>query len=155
IQNIVLKHQAFGLNEDEPTSPFCYSYFSGIWGMVYPGLVMTGHNTVLQEMVQSRASLLNPSRDSISPEPTYNYGGDIMFGCVDPQLFPSQITWTSVTGSSVLRSKEPLQMSSVESAALFNSSSLGRRQNKGRNLCAVLKIRWRDYCLKRGLNLAQ
>ncbi|CAM5170817.1 unnamed protein product, partial [Eretmochelys imbricata] len=128
IQNIVLKHQAFGLNEDEPTSPFCYSYFSGIWGMVYPGLVMTGHNTVLQEMVQSRASLLNPSRDSISPEPTYNYGGDIM---------------------------EPLQMSSVESAALFNSSSLGRRQNKGRNLCAVLKIRWRDYCLKRGLNLAQ
>ncbi|CAM5170659.1 unnamed protein product, partial [Eretmochelys imbricata] len=136
IQNIVLKHQAFGLNEDEPTSPFCYSYFSGIWGMVYPGLVMTGHNTVLQEMVQSRASLLNPSRDSISPEPTYNYGGDIMFGCVDPQL-------------------EPLQMSSVESAALFNSSSLGRRQNKGRNLCAVLKIRWRDYCLKRGLNLAQ
>ncbi|CAM2107376.1 unnamed protein product [Caretta caretta] len=68
IQNIVLKHQAFGLNEDEPTSPFCYSYFSGIWGMVYPGLVMTGHNTVLQEMVQSRASLLNPSRDSISPD---------------------------------------------------------------------------------------
>ncbi|CAM5126626.1 unnamed protein product, partial [Natator depressus] len=118
IQNIVLKHQAFGLNEDEPTSPFCYSYFSGIWGMVYPGLVMTGHNTVLQEMVQSRASLLNPSRDSISP-------------------------------------REPLQMSSVESAALFNSSSLGRRQNKGRNLCAVLKIKWRDYCLKRGLNLAQ
>ncbi|KAH1171184.1 hypothetical protein KIL84_006802 [Mauremys mutica] len=36
-----------------------------------------------------------------------------------------------------------------------NPSSLGRRQNKGRNRCAILKIKWRDYCLKRGLNLAQ
>ncbi|EMP30868.1 Gastricsin [Chelonia mydas] len=34
-----------------------------------------------------------------------NYGRDIMFGGVDPQLFPGQITWTSITGSSVLRMK--------------------------------------------------
>ncbi|NXH21333.1 PEPC protein, partial [Bucco capensis] len=52
IQNIVIRNQEFGLSLDEPTSPFYYLGFDGILGMAYPGVGISGYNTVLQNMLQ-------------------------------------------------------------------------------------------------------
>ncbi|NXP81769.1 PEPC protein, partial [Ramphastos sulfuratus] len=52
IQNIVISNQEFGLSLDEPTRPFYYLNFDGILGMAYPGVGITGYNTLMQNMLQ-------------------------------------------------------------------------------------------------------
>ncbi|NXR04174.1 PEPC protein, partial [Sagittarius serpentarius] len=52
IQNIVVRNQEFGLSLDEPSSPFYYLYFDGILGMAYPGIAISGYNTLMQNMMQ-------------------------------------------------------------------------------------------------------
>ncbi|NXL39113.1 PEPC protein, partial [Glaucidium brasilianum] len=52
IQNIVVKNQEFGLSLDEPSSPFYYLDFDGILGLAYPGVGISGYNTLIQNMMQ-------------------------------------------------------------------------------------------------------
>ncbi|NXQ86843.1 PEPC protein, partial [Nyctibius grandis] len=52
IQNIVVSSQEFGLSLNEPTSPFYYLDFDGILGMSYPGVGISGYNTLMQNMLQ-------------------------------------------------------------------------------------------------------
>ncbi|NXF63871.1 PEPC protein, partial [Ciccaba nigrolineata] len=52
IQNIVVKNQEFGLSLDEPSNPFYYLDFDGILGMAYPGVGISGYNTLIQNMMQ-------------------------------------------------------------------------------------------------------
>ncbi|XP_006130476.1 pepsin B-like isoform X1 [Pelodiscus sinensis] len=97
VQNIAITNQEFGLSEDEPTSPFYYSHFDGILGMAYPAMAVGGSYTPMQEMLKQ--GLLTEPIFSFyfSRQPTYSYGGEIIFGGVDTQLFSGQITWAPVT----------------------------------------------------------
>ncbi|NXX62596.1 PEPC protein, partial [Scopus umbretta] len=52
IQNIVIRNQEFGLSTDEPSRPFYYLDFDGILGMSYPGVGISGYNTLMQNMLQ-------------------------------------------------------------------------------------------------------
>ncbi|NXS13449.1 PEPC protein, partial [Neodrepanis coruscans] len=52
IQNIIITNQEFGLSLDEPSRPFYYLDFDGILGMAYPGVAISGFNTLLQNMLQ-------------------------------------------------------------------------------------------------------
>ncbi|NXF32490.1 PEPC protein, partial [Nyctibius bracteatus] len=52
IQNIVVSSQEFGLSLDEPTRPFYYLDFDGILGMSYPGVGISGYNSLMQNMLQ-------------------------------------------------------------------------------------------------------
>ncbi|NXJ84152.1 PEPC protein, partial [Trogon melanurus] len=52
IQNIVVRNQEFGLSLNEPSSPFYYLYFDGILGMSYPGIGISGYNTLMENMLQ-------------------------------------------------------------------------------------------------------
>ncbi|NXX13770.1 PEPC protein, partial [Podargus strigoides] len=52
IQNIIIKNQEFGLSMDEPTTPFYYLYFDGILGLSYPGVGISGYNTLVQNMLE-------------------------------------------------------------------------------------------------------
>ncbi|NWR57326.1 PEPC protein, partial [Bucorvus abyssinicus] len=50
VQNIVVRNQELGLSTFEPTEPFYYLDFDGILGMAYPGVAISGYNTVMQNM---------------------------------------------------------------------------------------------------------
>ncbi|NXG02462.1 PEPC protein, partial [Sakesphorus luctuosus] len=52
IQNIIIRNQEFGLSLDEPSRPFYYLDFDGILGMAYPGIAISGFNTLMQNMLQ-------------------------------------------------------------------------------------------------------
>ncbi|NXK96823.1 PEPC protein, partial [Formicarius rufipectus] len=52
IQNIIIRNQEFGLSLDEPSRPFYYLDFDGILGMAYPGVGISGFNTLMQNMLQ-------------------------------------------------------------------------------------------------------
>ncbi|NWI67358.1 PEPC protein, partial [Todus mexicanus] len=52
IQNIIIRNQEFGLSLDEPTRPFYYLDFDGILGMAYPGVGISGYNTLMQNLLQ-------------------------------------------------------------------------------------------------------
>ncbi|NWH48431.1 PEPC protein, partial [Fregata magnificens] len=52
IQNIIVTNQEFGLSLDEPSRPFYYLDFDGILGMAYPGVGISGYNTLMQNMLQ-------------------------------------------------------------------------------------------------------
>ncbi|CAM4613336.1 unnamed protein product [Lepidochelys kempii] len=97
IQNITIEHQEFGLSQDEPSSPFYYTYFDGILGMAYPPVTIPGYNTLMQEMLQ-QGQLTEPTFSFyFSRQPTYDYGGEVILGGIDIQLFSGQITWVPVT----------------------------------------------------------
>uniref|UniRef100_A0A7M4EXE4 Peptidase A1 domain-containing protein n=1 Tax=Crocodylus porosus TaxID=8502 RepID=A0A7M4EXE4_CROPO len=97
VQNIVVTNQEFGLSTSEPTEPFYYSNFDGILGMAYPALAEGSGLTVTQNMVQ-QGQLTDPLFSFyFSREPTYSYGGELILGGIDTQLFTGQITWTPVT----------------------------------------------------------
>ncbi|NXN26416.1 PEPC protein, partial [Nycticryphes semicollaris] len=51
IQNIVIRNQELGLSLDEPSRPFYYQDFDGILGMAYPGVGISGFNTLMQNML--------------------------------------------------------------------------------------------------------
>ncbi|NXS60478.1 PEPC protein, partial [Brachypteracias leptosomus] len=52
IQNMVIRNQELGLSLEEPTRPFYYLDFDGILGMAYPGVGISGYNTLMQNMLQ-------------------------------------------------------------------------------------------------------
>ncbi|NXX78666.1 PEPC protein, partial [Urocolius indicus] len=52
IQNIIIRNQVFGLSLEEPSNPFFYLDFDGILGMSYPGVGISGYNTLMQNLLQ-------------------------------------------------------------------------------------------------------
>ncbi|XP_074046429.1 pepsin B [Macrotis lagotis] len=97
VQNIVVRNQEFGLSESEPVTPFYYSDFDGILGMAYPAMAVGNSPTVMQGMLQ-QGQLSEPIFSFyFSRQPTQQYGGELILGGVDPQLYSGQITWTPVT----------------------------------------------------------
>ncbi|XP_014809112.1 PREDICTED: gastricsin-like isoform X1 [Calidris pugnax] len=96
IQNIVVRNQEFGLSLDEPSRPFYYQDFDGILGMAYPGVGIGGFNTLLQNLLQ-QSQLREPIFSFYySRNPTYSYGGEVILGGVDPQLYSGEVIWAPV-----------------------------------------------------------
>ncbi|KAM6237246.1 pepsin B-like [Porphyrio hochstetteri] len=96
IQNIVITNQEFGLSLDEPSRPFYYLDFDGILGMAYPGVGISGYNTLLQNMLQQNQLTQPIFSFYYSRSPTYSYGGEVILGGVDPQLYSGEILWAPV-----------------------------------------------------------
>ncbi|XP_027763796.1 gastricsin-like [Empidonax traillii] len=96
IQNIVIRNQEFGLSLYEPSRPFYYLDFDGILGMAYPGVAISGFSTLMQNMLQQNQ--LNEPIFSFyfSRNPTYSYGGEVILGGVDPQLYSGEVIWAPV-----------------------------------------------------------
>ncbi|KFW69489.1 Gastricsin, partial [Pygoscelis adeliae] len=90
-------NQEFGLSKNEPTQPFYYADFDGILGMAYPSLVVGGVPTALQGMLQQNQLTQPIFSFYFSRQPTYNYGGELILGGVDTQLFQGDIMWAPVT----------------------------------------------------------
>ncbi|XP_075377786.1 pepsin B-like [Mycteria americana] len=96
IQNILVRNQEFGLSLDEPSRPFYYLDFDGILGMAYPGIGISGYNTLMQNMLQ-QGQLAEPIFSFYySRNPTYSYGGEVILGGVDPQLYSGEVLWAPV-----------------------------------------------------------
>ncbi|XP_074833369.1 gastricsin [Carettochelys insculpta] len=97
LQNIVVTHQEFGLSENEPGTNFLYAEFDGILGMAYPSLSVGGATTVLQGMLQE--NLLSQPIFSfyLSSQSSSQYGGEVIFGGVDSNLYSGQIYWAPVS----------------------------------------------------------
>ncbi|XP_008145377.2 pepsin B [Eptesicus fuscus] len=97
VQNIVVNNQEFGLSENEPNNPFYYSDFDGILGMAYPNMAVGNAPTVMQGMLQ-QGQLTQPIFSFyFSRQPTRQYGGELILGGVDNQLYSGQIVWAPVT----------------------------------------------------------
>ncbi|XP_027763794.1 gastricsin-like isoform X1 [Empidonax traillii] len=97
IRNITVTNQEFGLSTEEPTQPFYFADFDGIMGMAYPALAVGGMPTAVQRMLQ-QDQLAEPIFSFyFSRQPTYQYGGELVLGGIDPQLFHGAITWAQVT----------------------------------------------------------
>uniref|UniRef100_A0A8C3R6Y2 Peptidase A1 domain-containing protein n=1 Tax=Cyanoderma ruficeps TaxID=181631 RepID=A0A8C3R6Y2_9PASS len=92
VSSITVTDQEFGLSQDEPTQPFYFADFDGILGMAYPSLAVGGMAT--HTFIISAAVTLFFFFGS---QPTYEYGGELILGGVDPELFQGDITWTPVT----------------------------------------------------------
>ncbi|XP_009568075.2 gastricsin [Cuculus canorus] len=97
IQSISVTNQEFGLSENEPTQPFYYADFDGILGMGYPALAAGGTPTALQGMLQQNQLTQPIFSFYFSRQPTYNYGGELILGGVDTQLYQGEIVWAPVT----------------------------------------------------------
>ncbi|KFQ60476.1 Gastricsin, partial [Pelecanus crispus] len=87
----------FGLSTSEPNQPFEYANFDGILGMAYPSLAVGGTPTVLQGMLQQNQLTEPIFSFYFSRKPTYEYGGELILGGVDSQLFRGNIVWAPVT----------------------------------------------------------
>ncbi|KAI5938575.1 pepsin B-like [Manis javanica] len=97
VQNIVIQNQEFGLSEYEPNYPFYYADFDGILGMAYPSLAVGNDPTVMQSLLQ-QGQLTQPIFSFyFSRQPTYQYGGELILGGVDTNLYSGQIVWAPVT----------------------------------------------------------
>ncbi|KAM6398983.1 pepsin B-like [Rhynochetos jubatus] len=96
IQNIVIRNQEFGLSLDEPSRPFYYLDFDGILGMAYPGVGIGGYNTLMQNMLQQNQLAEPIFSFYYSCNPTYSYGGEVILGGVDPQLYSGEVVWAPV-----------------------------------------------------------
>ncbi|KFQ40187.1 Gastricsin, partial [Mesitornis unicolor] len=97
IQSIKVTNQEFGLSENEPTQPFYYADFDGILGMAYPSLAVGGTPTALQGMLQQNQLTEPIFSFYFARQPTYNYGGELVLGGVDTQLYNGEIMWAPVT----------------------------------------------------------
>ncbi|XP_051494704.1 pepsin B-like isoform X2 [Apus apus] len=91
IQNIIIRNQEFGLSLDEPSRPFYYLDFDGILGMSYPGVGIEGYNTLMQNMLQQ-----NQLEEPIFSFYYSRYGGEVILGGVDPQLYSGEVLWAPV-----------------------------------------------------------
>ncbi|XP_025912347.1 gastricsin-like [Apteryx rowi] len=100
IQSIRVTNQEFGLSEDEPTQPFYYANFDGILGMAYPSLAVGGTPTALQGMLLQNQLTEPIFSFYFSRQPTYDYGGELVLGGIDTQLFSGEIMWAPVTQES-------------------------------------------------------
>ncbi|KAK4809113.1 hypothetical protein QYF61_004049 [Mycteria americana] len=97
IQNITVTNQEFGLSTNEPTEPFYYAEFDGILGMAYPSLAVGGTPTALQGMLQQNQLTQPVFSFYFSRQPTKYYGGELILGGIDTQLFYGDIVWAPVT----------------------------------------------------------
>ncbi|XP_039941496.1 pepsin B [Hirundo rustica] len=97
LQSITVTNQEFGLSQDEPTQPFYFADFDGILGMAYPSLAVGGMATALEGMLEQNQLAEPIFSFYFSRQPTYEYGGELILGGVDPQLFQGDITWAPVT----------------------------------------------------------
>ncbi|XP_074972069.1 pepsin B-like [Phalacrocorax aristotelis] len=96
IQNIVIRDQEFGLSVDEPSRPFYYLDFDGILGMAYPGIGISGYNTLVQNLLQQNQLTEPLFSFYYSRNPTYSYGGEVILGGVDNQLYSGEVLWAPV-----------------------------------------------------------
>ncbi|XP_067166610.1 pepsin B-like [Apteryx mantelli] len=96
IQNIVVTNQEFGLSQDEPSRPYYYLDFDGILGMAYPSVAISGYNTLMQNMLQQNQLSEPIFSFYYSRNPTYNYGGEVILGGVDTQLYSGEVLWAPV-----------------------------------------------------------
>ncbi|OWK51772.1 Gastricsin [Lonchura striata] len=83
IQSITVTQQELGLSQDEPTQPFYFADFDGILGMAFPSLAHRDFSAAVTLFSRSH--------------PTYEYGGELILGGIDPGLFQGDITWAPVT----------------------------------------------------------
>ncbi|KAM6191909.1 pepsin B-like [Sarcoramphus papa] len=97
MQSITVTNQEFGLSKNEPSEPFYYADFDGILGMAYPSLAVGGTPTALQGMLQQDQLTQPIFSFYFSRQPTYDYGGELILGGVDTQLFSGDIIWAPVT----------------------------------------------------------
>ncbi|XP_058032667.1 gastricsin-like, partial [Ahaetulla prasina] len=97
IQGVSITNQEFGLSETEPGSNFYYAKFDGILGLAYPSISSGGATTVMQGMIQE--NLLDAPIFSfyLSRQPSFQDGGLLIFGGIDPSLYTGQINWIPVT----------------------------------------------------------
>ncbi|XP_039551898.1 gastricsin [Passer montanus] len=97
IQSITVTGQELGLSQEEPTQPFYFADFDGILGMAFPSLAVGGTATALAGMLQ-QGQLAQPLFSFyFSRQPSYEYGGELILGGIDPGLFQGDITWAPVT----------------------------------------------------------
>ncbi|XP_053820025.1 gastricsin [Vidua chalybeata] len=97
IQSITVTQQEFGLSQDEPTQPFYFADFDGILGMAYPSLAVGGMASALGGMLEQNQLAEPVFSFYFSRQPTYEYGGELVLGGVDPRLFQGDIAWVPVT----------------------------------------------------------
>ncbi|XP_014728308.1 PREDICTED: gastricsin isoform X2 [Sturnus vulgaris] len=97
IQSVTVTQQEFGLSQEEPTQPFYFADFDGILGMAYPSLAVGGMATALEGMLDQDQLSEPVFSFYFSRQPTYEYGGELILGGIDPQLFQGDITWAPVT----------------------------------------------------------
>ncbi|XP_057896014.1 gastricsin [Melospiza georgiana] len=97
IQSITVTQQELGLSQEEPTRPFYFAAFDGILGMAFPSLAVGGMATALGGMLEQNQLAEPVFSFYFSRQPTYDYGGELLLGGVDPQLFQGDITWAPVT----------------------------------------------------------
>ncbi|KAM9268618.1 LOW QUALITY PROTEIN: pepsin B-like [Morus bassanus] len=96
IQNIVITNQEFGLSLDEPSRLFYYLDFDGILGMAYPGVGISGYDTLMLNMLQQN-QLTEPTFSFYySRNATYSYGREVILGGVDNQLYSRELLWAPV-----------------------------------------------------------
>ncbi|XP_070795835.1 pepsin B-like [Pituophis catenifer annectens] len=95
IQNIAIQNQQFGLSVEEANF-FYYANFDGILGLANPP-PNPGASLLNQMMSQNQIS--EPIFSFyFSRQPTVQYGGELILGGTDPQLYTGEITWAPVTG---------------------------------------------------------
>ncbi|KAK9404482.1 hypothetical protein NXF25_009309 [Crotalus adamanteus] len=95
IQNIVIQKQLFGLSVDEPNYPFYYSDFDGILGLTNPNY---GESYILLNQMMSQNQISEPIFSFyFSRQPTFQYGGELILGGIDPQMYTGEITWAPIT----------------------------------------------------------
>ncbi|CAN8199871.1 unnamed protein product [Coccothraustes coccothraustes] len=97
IQSITVTEQELGLSQDEPTQPFYFAAFDGILGMAFPSLATGGTATALGGMLEQNQLAEPVFSFHFARQPTYEFGGELILGGVDPQLFQGDITWAPVT----------------------------------------------------------
>jgi len=91
IQNIVVRNQQFGLSVEEPTYPFYTCNFDGILGMTNP---IPDYKGALLYQMMSQNQISEPIFSFyFSRQPTVQYGGELILGGIDPQMFTGEITW--------------------------------------------------------------
>ncbi|RLV62618.1 hypothetical protein DV515_00019118, partial [Chloebia gouldiae] len=97
IQSITVTQQELGLSQEEPTQPFYFADFDGILGMAFPSLAVGGTATALGGMLEQDQLAEPVFSFYFSRQPTYEYGGELILGGIDPGLFQGAITWVPVT----------------------------------------------------------
>uniref|UniRef100_A0A8C3MGQ1 Uncharacterized protein n=1 Tax=Geospiza parvula TaxID=87175 RepID=A0A8C3MGQ1_GEOPR len=96
-QSITVREQELGLSQEEPTQPFYFAAFDGILGMAFPSLAVGGTATALGGMLEQNQLAEPVFSFYFSRQPTYDYGGELILGGTDSQLFQGDITWAPVT----------------------------------------------------------
>uniref|UniRef100_A0A8C5TNV9 Peptidase A1 domain-containing protein n=1 Tax=Malurus cyaneus samueli TaxID=2593467 RepID=A0A8C5TNV9_9PASS len=97
VSSITVTNQEFGLSEDEPTQPFYFADFDGILGLAYPSLAVGGTATPLEGMLEQNQLAEPIFSFYFSRQPTYEYGGELILGGIDPGLFQGDLVWAPVT----------------------------------------------------------